>query len=219
MAPVFASFFGIDFYLLWGWILTQCLTCFDALPVRTPIKRELFTLLEHFWIWGGKNKMFKNIFTICSCMQKNTQNPNIKLKIITYSTKYTNNIKIHSKQPMFRKLSKKRKMNWKQSNTFEVLFCYLYNFHSSYFVCLYLLYSFLLICDRFSSTSAGCRAFLNNQWYKDQNTESNYTLYPSLGPKRPLPRRNPCRLILPFVLHPCSLDFLDHFFFARLVYV
>ena len=42
------------------------------------------------------SKMSKNIFKICSYIQKNTQNPNAIFKITTYCTKYTPNAKILS---------------------------------------------------------------------------------------------------------------------------
>ena len=64
--------------------------------------RKLFTLLGNVRFVGGRklrfwgSKMSKNIFNLCSHIQKNTPNPNPIFKITIYCTRQTNNAKILS---------------------------------------------------------------------------------------------------------------------------
>ena len=69
---------------------------------------------SHFW--DIFRKMFKNIFQIYSYIQKTIQNPIDALKIITYSTKHTNNIKLYLETIQHFRETKKRAIT--QTNIF-----------------------------------------------------------------------------------------------------
>ena len=70
-------------------------------------KNHRYENWSHFWenvrfggvdkIDLGGRKMSKNTLNVCSHIQKNAQNPNQIFKITIHCTKYTNNVKIHSK--------------------------------------------------------------------------------------------------------------------------
>ena len=110
-------------------------------PFRTPKsyknpKNPPHENCSHFW--DISPKMSKNIFRICSYIQKKKTNPIFALEITIHCTKHTNNPKI-SKQK-----------NTKLENIFETpfLFYYISNFHNSDFV-YFVYFIFLISCVYF----------------------------------------------------------------------
>ena len=82
--------------------------------IKNPkiVRTKLLTLLGTFSMFILSN-MSKDIFKICSHIQKKTHNPNIIFKITVYCTKHTKNIKIYLKNQHFRK----NETNWKNSKS------------------------------------------------------------------------------------------------------
>ena len=92
-------------------------------------KHSSYENCSQFWEFF-KTRDLKNVLKPCSHIQAKTQNPNTIFRITIYCTKYTNNTKRLSN--CWENVKKSKKEN--------ILFCYRYKLHNSYFVVFVILY-------------------------------------------------------------------------------